>query len=285
MSDAPGSGLAGSGSSQAASDNAEALVQVERHAAGYASVTLNRPRALNALSRQLRNELTLALDALCADPNVRVLLLTGSGRAFCAGIDVKELATQGLAQAGEVRDPMAALLRFTGPVIGAINGVAVTGGFELALACDVLLASPAARFADTHARIGVTPGWGLSQRLSRAIGIHRAKELSLTGNYLSAEQAERWGLVNRVVPADELLPQARQLALDMLSVAPHMLSQYKKLIDDGFALPFAQAMALEAARSSSANREVGVDDLAQRQQALFARGRAESDAQGTPPAA
>ncbi|MEO8298426.1 MAG: enoyl-CoA hydratase [Burkholderiales bacterium] len=254
-------------------DASAPLVLVERCEPGYAVVTLNRPDAMNALSRRLRAELAAAIDALATDSAVRVLILTGQGRAFSAGIDVKELATLGLAGSDAVADPVAALARFTGPVIGAINGVAVTGGFELALACDVLLASTSARFADTHARIGVMPGWGLSQRLSRAIGISRAKELSLTGNYLGAEQAAQWGLVNRVVAPDELLPQARQLALDMLSVAPHMLTAYKRLIDDGFALPFGDAMALEARRSGEANTRLKPDDMAQHQQALFARGR------------
>ena len=126
--------------------------------------------------------------------------------------------------------------RFTGPIIGAINGAAVTGGFELALACDVLLAVPPARFADTHARVGIAPGWGLSQKLSRAIGTYRAREVSLTGNWVSAEQAAAWGFVNRVVPAEELLPAARALARDMLGSVPEMLVRYKAIIDDGFAL-------------------------------------------------
>ena len=141
---------------------------------------------------------------------MRVLILTGAGKAFCAGLDLKELGSGQAALGGgengvTARDPVAALARFSGPVIGAINGAAVTGGFELALACDVLLASPQARFADTHARVGIAPGWGLSQRLSRAIGIYRAREISLTGNWVSAEQAAAWGFVNRVVPAEELL--------------------------------------------------------------------------------
>jgi enoyl-CoA hydratase/carnithine racemase len=156
-------------------------------------------------------------------PTVRVLVLTGAGKAFCAGLDLKELgAGQGTLGEGEQRrrpsrDPVEAIERFTGPVIGAINGAAVTGGFELALACDVLLASPAARFADTHARIGIAPGWGLSQKLSRAIGPYRAREVSFTGNWVGAEQAAAWGFVNRVVPAEDLLSTACAMARDMCS--------------------------------------------------------------------
>src|SRR5260370_17359052 len=119
--------------------------------------------------------------------------------------------------------PVLAIRGCPKPVIGAINGVAITGGFEVALACDVLIASTTARFADTHARVGVMPGWGLSQKLPRVIGLYRAKELSLTGNYLSAAQAEAWGLVNRVVPPDELLPPSRAPPPDILSSMPRAL--------------------------------------------------------------
>ena len=106
------------------------------------------------------------------------------------------------------------------PIIGAVNGVAVTGGFEVALGCDLLIASTEARFADTHARVGILPGWGISQKLPRLIGIGRAKELSFTGNYIGADQAERWGLVNRVVAAEDLLPTCLALARDMASCVP-----------------------------------------------------------------
>jgi len=156
-------------------------------------------------------------------------------------------------------------------VIGAINGVAITGGFELALACDVLLASSTARFADTHARVGVMPGWGLSQKLSRTIGLYRAKELSLTGNFLSAEQALAWGLVNRVVDPDELLPQARALARDMLSVIPQMLVSYKRVIDDGYAASFGEGMAIERQRADAANGAVRAEDIEARREAVRAR--------------
>ena len=108
--------------------------------------------------------------------------------------------------------------RLAAPVIGAINVAAITGGFELALTCDLMIASTRASFADTHARVGVLPGWGLSQRLARIVGPGRAKELSLTGNFLDAGQAAAWGLVNRVVEPDALLPTALKLASDMLSV-------------------------------------------------------------------
>ncbi len=137
----------------------------------------------------------------------------------------------------------------------------------------MLLASPAARFADTHARIGVAPGWGLSQKLSRAIGPYRARELSLTGNWVSAEQAAAWGFVNRVVPADTLLDAARALALDMLSALPEMLVRYKAIINDGFALPFGEGMQLEKQRSIEFNAGVGASAIESRREAVRARNR------------
>ena len=187
---------------------------------GVAIVTLNRPEAMNALSKALRAELAEAMLALANDDAVRAVVLTGAGhRAFTAGLDLKELgaSTEGLgaANATDPRDnPVKAVEQCAKPVIGAINGVAITGGFEVALACDMLIASDTARFADTHARVGVMPGWGLSQKLSRLIGMARAKELSLSGNFLDAATAERWGLVNRVVAPDALLPAAIALAAE-----------------------------------------------------------------------
>ena len=253
------------------------LVLTEIDPSGYAVLTLNRPASLNALSRALMTQLAQAVRRLEADAAVRVLILTGAGKAFCAGLDLKELGSGqgalGVDGAVHGNDPVTALQQFSGPVIGAINGAAVTGGFELALACDVLLASPQARFADTHARIGVAPGWGLSQKLSRAIGIYRAREVSLTGNWVSAEQAAAWGFVNRVIPADDLLPAARALAGDMLSCLPEMLVRYKAIIDDGFALNFGEGMQLEKTRSREFNAQVGAAAIEARREGVRARNR------------
>ncbi|MFM2020794.1 MAG: hypothetical protein RJB02_502, partial [Pseudomonadota bacterium] len=159
---------------------------------GIAIVTLNRPEAMNALSRALRAELAAAMRAVDADDAVRCVILTGAGeRAFTAGLDLKELGTDtsnlGAANATSAEEnPVKAIEQCRKPVIGAINGVAITGGFEVAIACDILIASTNARFADTHARVGILPGWGLSQKLSRMIGISRAKQLSFSGNFLDA---------------------------------------------------------------------------------------------------
>jgi enoyl-CoA hydratase len=261
----------------------DTTILTEIHPSGYAVITLNRPAQRNALSSTLMRELTQAVDRLEADPSVRVLILTGAGAAFCAGLDLKELGAGGMrvgqvagsadAQPRGMRDPVSAIGRFSGPVIGAINGPAATGGFELALACDVLLASPEARFADTHARIGVMPGWGLSQKLSRAIGPYRAREVSLTGNWVSAEQAAAWGFVNRVVPAEALLGVARQLATDMLGTIPEMLINYKRVLNDGFAMTFGDGMALERARADAFNSQVTADGIESRREGVRARNR------------
>jgi enoyl-CoA hydratase len=256
----------------------EPLLLTEVDPAGFAVLTLNRPQAMNALSRSLMTQLADAVDAFEADPAVRVLILTGAGRAFCAGLDLKELgagtASLGGGESGVApRDPVAAIGRFSGPVIGAINGAAVTGGFELALACDVLLAAPEARFADTHARIGVASGWGLSQKLSRVVGLYRANELSLSGRWLGAAEADAWGLVNRVVPAGRLLDEARALALEMLGALPPMLVAYKATIRDGHALALGDAMALEAQRARAHNAAVGAEDIEARREAVRQRNR------------
>jgi enoyl-CoA hydratase len=257
-------------------------VVLREMADGIAVVTLNRPQAMNALNRAMRRRLYEVMRAVDADDTVRAVILTGAGtRAFTAGLDLKELGSGpgglGSANATDPADnPVKAIEVCTKPVIGAINGVAITGGFEVALACDVLIASENARFADTHARVGIMPGWGLSQKLARMIGISRAKELSFTGNFLDAATAHAWGLVNHVVAADDLLPLAHRLAGDMASIDPAFLGAYKRLIDDGFALSFADGMALEAERSSAANSAVAPEQVEARRAAVQQRGRGQA---------
>ncbi len=246
-----------------------------------ATVTLNRPEALNALSMELREELARTFDSLAGDPATRVVILTGAGRAFSAGVDLKELGRSRPSSDGraDVRgagpDPMVALEGLPQPVIGAINGYAITGGFEIALGCDLLIASTAARFADTHARVGILPGWGLSQRLGRAIGLYRAKELSLTGNFLDAPRAYEWGLVSRVVEPEALLPTCRALAADMLSCDAATLRGYKKVIDEGFAQSFGEALELETRHSREHMRSVQAADVERRRTEIQKRGRAQ----------
>ena len=247
---------------------------------GVLTLTLNRPAAMNALSRELRRALVAAFTSLATDAETGVVILTGAGRAFSAGLDLKELGgetstTNDVTEAVAAGDLVETMSRCDRPIIGAINGVAVTGGFELALACDVLIASSEARFADTHARVGIMPGWGLSQKLSRLIGIGRAKELSLTGNYCSAEQACAWGLVNRVVPPTELLPACRALAADMLSCDREVMLAYKRVIDDGYATSFADGLRIEKARNREHAATVTPEKIAARRALVQARGRSQ----------
>jgi len=247
---------------------------------GIATLTLNRPQAMNALSRALRAEIVQAFAALRDDPDVGVVVLTGAGRAFCAGLDLKELAgtntTLSNDTVGGELDIIQAVTGFDRPIIGAINGFAITGGFELALACDVLIASTAAQFADTHARVGVMPGWGLSQKLPRIIGPYRAKELSLTGNFLPAEQAAAWGLVNRVVAPAELLPTCRALAKDMLSCVPEVLRGMKRVIDEGFATTLSEGLKIEHEAWRARVQQVTPETIADRRASIQQRGRTQS---------
>ena len=250
------------------------LVNVERDGA-VAIVTLNRPGALNALSRALRAEIVSVFADLAADETVRATVLTGAGRAFTAGVDLKEAGQTGFAlgaDGGEI-DLAKSLAAFPWPIIGAINGFAITGGFELALMCDVLLASTEAKFADTHARVGIMPGWGLSQKLSRMIGIGRAKQLSFTGNFLDAETAENWGLVNSIHMPDELMPAAIKLAQDMASCDPSLLKNYKRVIDDGYAMQFGEALKMEVKQSAEHAASVTPESVEAVRKAVTERGR------------
>lgn len=232
-------------------------IVVERSQEGFATLVLSRPDKLNTLSIRLRQELAAAIDALEADPAVRVLILTGAGRAFTAGLDLDEWAVPGVVAAGAYEhDAVAALQRFSGPVIGAINGLAITGGLEIALACDVLIASSVARFADTHVKVGLLPGWGGSVRLARRIGLHRAKELALTGRFLDAEEAMAWGLVNRVVSPEQLWPEAEAMARQMLAGVPEALVAYKRLLDDEADVTLGEGLRLERAASLANNKPV-----------------------------
>lgn len=255
----------------------EPVLRVERDA-GVATLTMNRPEARNALNRDLRVALTEAFESFAADDAIGVVILTGNGAAFCAGLDLKEMAEVGPDSAiGGRRASGHTLVEtmesFDRPIIAAVNGVAVTGGFELALCADVLIGSTEARFADTHARVGILPGWGLSQKLPRMIGPVRARMVSFTGNYVAAEEAERWGLLARVVPPEDLLPTCRALAQDMLSCDPETLRGYKRVIADGYAGTYADGRRMESERSIAHAKSVTADQIAERRLAVTARGR------------
>jgi enoyl-CoA hydratase len=251
-----------------------------------ATVTLNRPEARNALSAELRRAIPAAVAQADADPEVAVVILTGADPAFCAGLDLKELGRDGgpLQPAGTDELPAGAERAFSGsrasmlpttkPVIGAVNGVAVTGGLELALHCDFLVASERARFADTHARIGVQPAWGMTVLLPQAVGIRRAREMSTTGNFVDAATALTWGLVNHVVPHEELLPFARALAGDIASNDADTLRTLLASYDEGSRGTVADAWQVEGRAFRAWQRErMDPAEIERRRLGVVARGR------------
>lgn len=199
------------------------------------TITMHRPEARNALNVALQRELGAALAGADVDPEVDVVVLTGSDPAFCAGLDLRELADGAKNLVGGADDahvsPFAALWKMTKPVIGAVNGACITGGFELALACDFLVASEHAFFGDTHARVGVMPAGGMSVFLPATVGVRRAKEMSLTGNFLNATDALAAGLVNHVVPHEALLPTSAQLGADIAGNDQAAVRNLKRLYD------------------------------------------------------
>ena len=254
-------------------------ILLEKRGDGVAIVTMNRPLAMNALSASLRDALSLAMIEIRDDPAVRAVVLTGAGeRAFTAGLDLKELGadTSNLGAATDqnpVSNPVRAIEACGKPVVGAINGVAITGGFEVALACTIMIASTNARFADTHALVGVMPGWGLSQKLSRIIGLSRAKEMSFTARFIDARTAYEWGLVNRVVEAGELLQEACALAARIASLDVEFLRDYGRLIDEGYDMPFQTALAHEVKFSTARNSKVTAKSIEARRTGVLERGR------------
>ena len=198
-----------------------------------AVVRLNRPDRLNALNRQLQDELGEAFAAAEAAPEVRVLILTGAGRAFSVGADIEELETTAEGAARQLQASLACLSspeRLRKPVIAAVNGYALGGGFELALACDIVVASDRAVFSVPEPTLGVVPGFAM-QRLPRLVGVMRAREILLTARRLSAQEAREYGLVSRVAPHEELMEQARGVAMGMTELAPLALELLKATIN------------------------------------------------------
>jgi enoyl-CoA hydratase len=244
-----------------------------------ATITLNRPDARNALNAELRSALPKAVAACDADDDVDVLILTGADPVFCAGLDLKELGQSSneaddtaVVASTERRGPLPATAK---PLIGAINGAAITGGFELALNCDFLIASEHARFADTHARVGIQPGWGLTVLLAEAVGVRRAKELSATGNFLDAQTALTWGLVNHVVPHGELLAFCRAVAADIVSNDQDGVRHVVDTYDIGNLTTRDDWWNLEIARSRQwmQTRAALGEEVERRREAIMARGR------------
>ncbi|MGB7970618.1 MAG: enoyl-CoA hydratase-related protein [Candidatus Deferrimicrobiaceae bacterium] len=216
-----------------------------------ATITINRPKSLNALNRATMQELAAALEAIAQRDDVGVVLLTGAGeKAFVAGADVSEMRDFTPLQVLEFsrfgNGVLGGIERLPHPVIGVINGFALGGGCELAMACDILVASDNAKFAQPEVNLGIIPGWGGTQRLSRLVGRNIAKEIVLTGEMISAQRAYEIGLVNRVVPQDGLMETAREIARKILEKAPVALSTAKSVMNRGIDLDLGSACALEA---------------------------------------
>jgi enoyl-CoA hydratase len=212
-----------------------------------ALVQLNRPKALNALNSQLMDEVTELLADLDTDPGVGAIVLTGSARAFAAGADIKEMQSKSFAEVftDDLFAPWDSLSRLRTPLIAAVAGYALGGGCELAMLCDVLLAADTAVFGQPEVKLGVIPGIGGSQRLTRAVGKAKAMEMCLTGRTMDAVEAERAGLVSRIVPADQLLDEAWSLAETIAGMSKPVTAMVKEVVNRAFETTLAEGVAFE----------------------------------------
>ncbi len=234
---------------------------------GIALITLNRPEARNAMTRRMRNDLCKALRAADADDRVNVIVVTGTDPVFTGGVDLKEVADDARSATSgggkrQAEDPAQACRDTAKPLIAAINGTCVTGGLEIALSCDFVVASDRARFADTHAKIGVIAAWGMTALLPRAVGKRMAKEMTATARFVDAEEALRIGLVNHMVPHDELLDRARDLAARIVSATTPATTATLALYDRTDGLSFTEAKAME--EETMRNWKVDTDDMQRR---------------------
>jgi enoyl-CoA hydratase/carnithine racemase len=238
-------------------------------------LTLNRPAARNALSSALIKEFYAALRAAQADANVRVLVITGADPAFCAGLDLKEAARDGAAYFGlfEDTDCINLVGHLSKPAIAAVNGAAFTGGLEIALGCDILLASQRAVFADTHARVGVLPGGGMTARLPRLVGPSWARRMSLTGEVIDAKTAERIGLVTEAVPHEQLLERTLAMARAMTEVPETISSAVRSMYVESAAASLGEALAIE--RRIARSGQLDFDLIEERRVAVTARNRSQ----------
>lgn len=197
-----------------------------------AIITLNRPEARNAISPDLAEQLPARIREADDDPSVRAIVLTGADPAFCAGFDLRDVGSGKKKGTNPHPGYWGALPPTRVPIIGAINGAAVTGGFEIALACDLLIASDRARFADTHAKVGMVPGWGLTVVLPRLIGTGRARRMSITAEFVDAQRALEWGLVTEVVEHSRLLEHSLGVAATIAANHAPAVSAIRSLYDE-----------------------------------------------------
>jgi enoyl-CoA hydratase len=220
------------------------LEELEPH---VALLRLNRPEALNALDMATRIALSEHFLALADDPQVRVIVLTGTGKAFAAGADIKDVATRSAAEMMARRTHLLwqAVAQCPKPVIAAVNGWALGGGCELAMHADIIVAGESARFGQPEIKLGIIPGAGGTQRLVRALGKFRAMKLLMTGAAIDAREAERIGLVSELVPDADLMNRAEALARELAALPPVALAEIKEVVLAGEDLPLSAALALE----------------------------------------
>jgi enoyl-CoA hydratase len=242
-----------------------------------ATITVARPEKLNALNDALMAELSLAIDEAVQRADVGAVLLTGSGRAFVAGADIGELADQtaveGKARSERGQRTFRKFERSHKPTLAAVNGFALGGGCELAMACHIRIASDAAKFGQPEVKLGIVPGYGASQRLPRLVGKGRALQLLLTGEMIDAAEAHRIGLVNHVVPAAELLDAARAMLTTILAQGPLAVAHCIEAVNRGLDMPLDVALALEASYfgllSATADKAEGMQAFLEKRPAQF----------------
>jgi enoyl-CoA hydratase len=210
-------------------------------------ITLNRPQALNALNTLLIRELNRALDAIEIDPAIGCIVITGNEKAFAAGVDIKEMHKKSFVEAygGDFLAPFDRINQCRKPIIAAVAGYALGGGCELAMACDIILAADNAVFGQPEINLGIMPGAGGTQRLTRAVGKAKAMELCLTGRHMHADEAERSGLASRIVPAAELMDEAMKVADKIANLSQHAVMMIKEAINRGFATTLAEGARFE----------------------------------------
>jgi len=225
-----------------------------------ATITLNRPEKLNAYTTEMGEEVVAALRSTRDDDDVRVVILTGSGKGFCAGVDLDHLKAHmaggqkgtgpKLGEEDFLKKMPLEIIEFPKPVIAAINGHAIGVGITMALPCDIRIAAAGAKFGLAFAKLGILPGLGSTHLLPRLVGMAKAQELVLTAKNILAEEAAEIGLVNRVVPGDELMASAREMALQIAAHDPEVVRFAKRVLHEGAALDMAGAMKNEQARST-----------------------------------
>ncbi len=258
-------------------DISSEVIKLQSHEFGIMQISLNRPDQLNALSQEVLQQLSTLLEKIKHDPSIKALMITGEGKGFCAGADIKQLVglkgTDGLAFAQFGQSVFNQLELLGKPSLAVIQGFAFGGGSELAMAATLRIAANNAVFAQPEIKLGVIPGFGGSQRLARLIGKGRALEMCLTGRRFTAEEAYQWGMVNELTTPDQLLTRAKSLLISITALGPIALQSILTVIHQGYNMPFEEALALEAAHfglcCATADKQEGVRAFLEKRAAVF----------------